>query len=70
MTKRPSMSNQPAVMAIVACLGVAACGTSDPTLTGSAGMSGGAGSGGTGLGAGGAGGSGMGDLSQLLPIKT
>ena len=75
MTRRSSMSIQSASVAIVAnmaitlCLGVAACGNTDPgTLTGSAGMSGGAGSGGTGLG--GAGGSGMGDVSQLLPIKT
>src|SRR5688572_12434190 len=71
MTKRFTTSNQPAMLAIAACLGVAACGNTDPgTLTGAAGMSGGAGSGGSGTGAGGAGGSGMGDLSQFLPIKT
>ena len=68
MTKPSSMSNPQAALAIVVCLGVVACGTTDPGVTGSAGTSGAAGGGGS--GAGGAGGGGMGDLSQLLPLKT
>jgi len=52
------MSNPQAALAIVVCLGVVACGTTDPGVTGSAGTSGAAGGGG------------MGDLSQLLPLKT
>jgi hypothetical protein len=73
MTKRASVSNLLAAVATVACLGVAACGTSDPFMMGSGGATGaagGSGTGGSGTGAGGAGGGGMGDLSQLLPIKT
>src|SRR5687767_1332160 len=67
MTKLLSMSNLPAAMTIVACLSAAACGNSDPTLTGAGGMLGG---GGSGAGGGGAAGGGMADPSQLLPIKT
>jgi hypothetical protein len=65
MTKHSSIPNLLATVALVACLGVAACGKGDPGVTGSGGTSGG----GT-LGGGGAGGSGMGDPSQLLPLKT
>jgi hypothetical protein len=65
MIKRCSISNLPAAAAVAACLGVAACGTSDP-----GGMMGAAGTGGSGAGGSGTGGSGMGDPSQLLPLKT
>jgi hypothetical protein len=70
MIKLSSMSNLAVAAAIVACTGVAACGNTDPTLTGMAGTSGAAGSSGAGSSGAGAGGSGMGDPSQLLPIKT
>jgi hypothetical protein len=66
MTKRSSISNLSAAVAVVACLGLAACGKADPGVTGTAGSMGSAGV----IGAGGAGGSGMGDPSQLLPLKT
>ena len=67
MTKLSSISNLPAVVAMIACAGLAACGNTDPAMAGSAGSPGVGGSGGS---AGGAGGSGMGDPSQLLPLKT
>jgi hypothetical protein len=72
MTKRSSLSNLPVAVAMVASLGLAACGTTDPGTAGSGGA-GSPGVGGSGGGAGGAGavgGSGMGDPSQLLPLKT
>jgi len=69
MTKPSSISNLPAVVAMVAGLGLAACGNTDPAMAGNGGV-GSPGVGGSGGSVGGAGGSGMGDPSQLLPLKT
>ena len=64
MTNLSLIPNLSATVAVVACLGLAACGKADPGATGSGGSPG---TGGNGVIVGDGG---MGDPSQLLPLKT